>query len=616
MIFSGANYRKIQEKGDYNFFLDGSVSNTTGNAVFGFSGEGQKFQFDFLGGRIIDPSDDYTFSYNTGDFQLSGIVNDENYNYFINNEQIVASGSKNNFKVDRFFVDCTGCNLNVNNLIINGSGATTFTFQNMNQSVGDSGNFTGEIVVNDSQFGKFDIFSGEVLTPEVTGLFSIITDFSTGIESTGNLVVSGLNGIENQTPYTFEAILYTSFGQVVKTFDITGSTPFYQASLELDDLQETVESGGFPNQIKYLNYSASNILFTGDPVYATGLSLNVALSYSGGFTGQITGALTGVNILTSGTNYSNIFLPDIVVSGDGENATVTGLVADNGTLTGIKVVEGGSGYSQPPNIIIYSGVSSISIDNSGQGYFSSPVVEISGGREGGTSASATLNVSNGAVSSVSITNFGNRYTGVPTLNIIPGLSGVILTHSGSGYLSEPTVFINNGGGSGASVNALTGDPATAFSGFITGFELVSGGSGYTGVPTVLVSGGSPTISGSGNAVLSSGFSGTVNMSSGASATGVTGNYTKDFTGVFNLLTGSGGSFYNFREAGQIAVDNLSYTGENVFFRQNLTLPLGVETNIDIQVQNYNYYDSFPMIALLTVSGSGSQISTLQVTGIK
>jgi hypothetical protein len=616
MIFSGANYRKIQEKGDYNFFLDGSVSNTTGNAVFGFSGEGQKFQFDFLGGRIIDPSDDYTFSYNTGDFQLSGIVNDENYNYFINNEQIVASGSKNNFKVDRFFVDCTGCNLNVNNLIINGSGATTFTFQNMNQSVGDSGNFTGQIVVNDSEFGKFDIFSGEVLTPEVTGLFSIITDFSTGIESTGNLVVSGLNGIENQTPYTFEAILYTSFGQVVKTFDITGSTPFYQASLELDDLQETVESGGFPNQIKYLNYSASNILFTGDPVYATGLSLNVALSYSGGFTGQITGALTGVNILTSGTNYSNIFLPDIVVSGDGENATVTGLVADNGTLTGIKVVEGGSGYSQPPNIIIYSGVSSISIDNSGQGYFSSPVVEISGGREGGTSASATLNVSNGAVSSVSITNFGNRYTGVPTLNIIPGLSGVILTHSGSGYLSEPTVFINNGGGSGASVNALTGDPATAFSGFITGFELVSGGSGYTGVPTVLVSGGSPTISGSGNAVLSSGFSGTVNMSSGASATGVTGNYTKDFTGVFNLLTGSGGSFYNFREAGQIAADNLSYTGENVFFRQNLTLPLGVETNIDIQVQNYNYYDSFPMIALLTVSGSGSQISTLQVTGIK
>ena len=616
MIFSGANYRKIQEKGDYNFFLDGSVSNTTGNAVFGFSGEGQKFEFNFLGGRIIDPSDDYTFSYNTGDFQLSGIVNDENYNYFINNEQIIASGSKNNFKVDRFFVDCTGCNLNVNNLIINGSGATTFTFQNMNQSVGDSGHFTGEIVVNDSQFGKFDIFSGEVLTPEVTGLFSILTDFSTGIESTGTLGVSGLNGIENQSPYTFEAILYTSFGQVVKTFNITGSTPFYQPSLELDDLQESIESGGFPNQIKYLNYSASNVLFTGDPIYATGLSLQAVLTYSGGFTGQITGALTGVNILTSGTNYSNIFLPDIVVSGDGENATVTGLVAENGALTGIRVVEGGSGYSEPPNIIIYSGVSSISIDNSGQGYFSSPVVEISGGREGGTSASATLNVSNGAVSSVSITNFGNRYTGVPTLNVIPGLSGVILTHSGSGYLSEPSVFINNGGGSGASVNALTGDPATAFSGFITGFELVSGGSGYTGVPTVLVSGGSPAISGSGNAVLSSGFSGTVNMSSGASATGVTGNYTKDFTGVFNLLTGSGGSFYNFREAGQIAADNLSYTGENVFLRQNLTLPLGVETNIDIQVQNYNYYDSFPMIALLSVIGSGSQISTLQVTGIK
>jgi hypothetical protein len=40
------------------------------------------------------------------------------------------------------------------------------------------------------------------------------------------------NGIENQSPYNFEAILYTSFGQVVKTFNVTGTTPFYEASLD------------------------------------------------------------------------------------------------------------------------------------------------------------------------------------------------------------------------------------------------------------------------------------------------------------------------------------------------------------------------------------------------
>jgi hypothetical protein len=615
MIFSGANYRKIQEKNDYNFFLDASISNTTGNAAFGFSGSGEKFTFDFVEGRIIDPSNRYTFSYNSGNFQLSGVVNDQNYNYFINDETVAFSGVKNNFKADRFFVDCTGCNLNVDNLIINGSGATTFTFQNMHQPLGDSGHFTGQIVVNDSEFGKFDIFSGEVLNSDLTGLFSILTTFSTGIESTGILGVSGIQNIENQTPYNFEAILYTSFGEVVKTFDISGTTPFYQPSLSLTLAGSSVESGGSPNLTKDLDYLASNTLFTGSPIYATGLPINVKLSYSGGFTGQITGALTGVQILDSGVNYSNIFPPEIIVSGNGQNAIVTGVVATNGSLTGVNVLIGGSGYSQNPTILIYSGVNSVTVNDRGYGYFSSPVVEFNGGTQGGVDATATVNVDTGVVSSISVNSAGTRYTGVPVISVIPGLSGVTLTSSGSGYLSEPTVFITNGGGSGAAISALTGDPNSAFSGFITGFNLISGGSGYTGIPSVVVSGGSPNITGSGNAVLSSGFSGTVNMFSGASASGLVGNYTKEFTGVFNLLTGSGDAYYNFRNAGQITSDNLSYTGESIFFKENSDLQIGVESEINIKIQNYNYYDSLPMIALLTVSGSGSQLSTLEVTGI-
>ena len=106
------------------------------------------------------------------------------------------------------------------------------------------------------------------------------------------------------------------------------------------------------------------------------------------------------------------------------------------------------------------------------------------------------------------------------------------------------------------------------------------------------------------------------MYSGASATAFVGDYTKEFTGVFNLLTGSGESYYNFREAGQITSDNLSYTGETIFFRENVELNIGVESQINIKIDNYNYYDSLPLIAQLTISGSGSQISGVQVTGIK
>ena len=48
MIFTGATHRKVQEKEDYNFFLSASIDNTTGSAVFGFSGSGQKFDFNFV----------------------------------------------------------------------------------------------------------------------------------------------------------------------------------------------------------------------------------------------------------------------------------------------------------------------------------------------------------------------------------------------------------------------------------------------------------------------------------------------------------------------------------------------------------------------------------------
>ncbi len=617
MIFTGATHRKVQEKEDYNFFLSASIDNTTGNAVFGFSGNGQKFDFDFVEGRVIDPSDNYTFSYDTGLFQISGDINQDNYNYYIDEERINFSGVKNNFKIDRFFVDCTGCNLNVENLIINGSGQTVLTLQNMNQLLGDSGHFTGEVVVNDPAYGKFDIFSGEILTSDMTGLFSILTIYSTGIEATGILGVSGLTNIQNQSPYSFEATLYTSFGEVVETFNLTGSTPFYEATLTLSDLSDqAATSGGLPLQEKTRNYSASNILFTGAPIYGTGLPLNVSLSYYSGHTGVIEGALTGVYVEEHGSGYSPNSPPEIVISGGGgTGATVTGVVSPSGGLTGIRVLNGGSGYvSGDPTILIYSGVIGVQVVEGGAGYFSQPVFEFEGGREGGRTAVASSSSVAGAITSVGVTDFGSKYTGVPSLNLIPGLSGVTLTASGVGYSTTPTVFIENGGGSGAAVNALTG------LGVITGFQLVSGGSGYTGIPTVLVSGGSPSITGSGDSVLASGFSGTISMYSGASASGIIGDYTKEFTGQFNLLTGSGAGltdeeYSDFRAAGQISSDNLSYTGETIYFRENLELSLGVESEVNIIVTNVNYYDSLPLIAQLTASGSGSQVQNIFVTGI-
>ena len=106
--------------------------------------------------------------------------------------------------------------------------------------------------------------------------------------------------------------------------------------------------------------------------------------------------------------------------------------------------------------------------------------------------------------------------------------------------------------------------------------------------------------------------------------------------IFNLLTGSGGSFAAYEGGaqlydpptgaaggGQITPDNLSYTGQTIHFRENSTLAIGVESEVDIQVLNQNYYDSLPLIAKLSVRGSGAfppfvpaDVLTVEVTGIK
>ena len=245
MILTGENYRKVQEKSNYNFSLTASVSNTTGSSVFGFSGESQKFEFNFDQGRILDPNNNYVFSYNTGQFRIEANVNDDNYNYFIDDERINFSGSKSDFSVDRFFVDSTGCVFELDTLTVNGSGGqTVIETVSFDSAVGDSGVVSGTVTANNIDLGRFDIFSGEILSNQFTGLFDINTSISTGILGTGNFLISGIDGIENQSIYTFDVTFHTSFGESTNEVVVFGTTPFYQPTLELDELQNLLDLSG------------------------------------------------------------------------------------------------------------------------------------------------------------------------------------------------------------------------------------------------------------------------------------------------------------------------------------------------------------------------------------
>ena len=154
-------------------------------------------------------------------------------------------------------------------------------------------------------------------------------------------------------------------------------------------------------------------------------------------------------------------------------------------------------------------VSSVTINNptTNGKYVSAPSVSFSGG--GGTNAAGTAILdAQGKVSQVVITNSGSGYSSQPTVtfgdvgvtgqatvaqgttaeasaslaNVSAGaLTGTLtITNGGSGYSSNPVVSISGGGGSSAGVTVTP----TITDGVITAIA-VSGGSGYSSAPSIL-----------------------------------------------------------------------------------------------------------------------------------
>ncbi len=142
------------------------------------------------------------------------------------------------------------------------------------------------------------------------------------------------------------------------------------------------------------------------------------------------------------------------------------------------------------------GVANVVVKNSGSDYSYSPEVVFNGG--GGVDAAATAYCS---LDHVTVLNSGSGYTTTnpPTVTFTNDagdttganaagtalisngrVTGIKITHKGSGYTKAPIVTISGGDGAGATlVSALT----------ITSISVTNSGSGYTSVPSVALSGG-------------------------------------------------------------------------------------------------------------------------------
>jgi alpha-tubulin suppressor-like RCC1 family protein len=189
------------------------------------------------------------------------------------------------------------------------------------------------------------------------------------------------------------------------------------------------------------------------------------------------GSISEVTVLDSGFGYDVEFDPEINVY-----KTVT-------TISGKIRIKNPEGVKLKP--LVNGSIIDVEVINGGSGFTEPPVLTVSGG--GGTGAFLTAVLSGGRISRVVIDSRGSEYFQKPVINIVGGGgSGAILEpivrgsiekvqilNSGLGFEEIPEIEVNTGGGARAQAIILNGR--------IRSIGLLSSGSGYTTPPLVVIS---------------------------------------------------------------------------------------------------------------------------------
>jgi len=196
MKISGYNNRRIStfdSDSRLAYDLHMSVTNTTGEALFGVSGftdssnspsNSRKLQFTLKSGKVFDPEDRCVYSYQQDEnINFKGTFLPSSYDYFINNNLICTKGAKEDFKIRNFFFDSDGCEINIENLDVYGSRGALELEESMSFEVFGSAGVSGSSGYN-SQSSSGNSGTGDTIT------FSDALTFNSGI----NLVGSVLSG--------------------------------------------------------------------------------------------------------------------------------------------------------------------------------------------------------------------------------------------------------------------------------------------------------------------------------------------------------------------------------------------------------------------------------------
>ena len=201
------------------------------------------------------------------------------------------------------------------------------------------------------------------------------------------------------------------------------------------------------------------------------------------------------------------------------------------------------------------------------------------------------------------TNYTNlQPTSLPlaiSLSYVSGLTGyyglvtdVSVASGGNGYLSSPTVIFSGGGASvAASGQAVLGDTRSNFD-QVNSVLMSYNGLGYTSAPQIVFSGGT----------------GIINNASPSLASGNANivQYTKSFSGCFNLYTGVNGNYQDYKSNNYISSSGYARSTSFVYFN----------SPINIKVEYKTTFDENPLVAKLSISGINGNLIERFITGVK
>tara|TARA_Y100000004_G_C8895310_1_gene403862 strand:- start:412 stop:1074 length:663 start_codon:yes stop_codon:yes gene_type:complete len=216
MIFSGDTYRQIGSAKRLSFNASGiTFNNITGSAELGFSGAWngtpKALEFSFSSGKLMDPENRYIYSYLSEDpFSISGDINDDYYQYYINEQPVCFGQQKDQNVIENFYVKIRNCTLDADIKIY--ADAPSYSISQPS-SFPKTGSYAINVTNKNSNL-PFTIFSGDLLNTSLS-----ITNLPLRVTGNSDIIVTG-DHTTTTGNFAEEITLYSSAGNITGGFNV------------------------------------------------------------------------------------------------------------------------------------------------------------------------------------------------------------------------------------------------------------------------------------------------------------------------------------------------------------------------------------------------------------